>query len=142
MINIVDPYIYENTNLLKNKLGIRDKCKLDMAENDISSSKLIDLIAQKPEKTWNVDFIKYIHKHLFGDVYNWAGELRTINIIKNERVLSGLSVDYTNYHSIKKELNKTIKELRQVNFNSYNLEIKAKVFSEFLAQIWKIHPFR
>ena len=43
-----------------------------------------------------------IHKNLFENVYDWAGKARTINIYKEEPLLNGLSVNYSDYKRIKK----------------------------------------
>ena len=47
--------------------------------------------------------ICYIHKELFGDVYEWAGQYRKINIQKREKILAGKSVWYSNNEDIEKD---------------------------------------
>lgn len=45
-----------------------------------------------------------IHRYLFGDIYDWAGQYRVINIEKRERLLSGRSVWYSNDENIARDL--------------------------------------
>ena len=47
-----------------------------------------------------------IHKYLFGDIYEWVGIFRKENLNKSERVLSGGSAEYADYHEIETHLEK------------------------------------
>jgi cell filamentation protein len=76
-----DPYVYPGTTVLKNKLGIRDADLLDLAERRYSTSR-----ARQGMPTGNFDLkhLRAIHRHLFQDIYEWAGEIRTVEISKGE----------------------------------------------------------
>jgi len=52
----------------------------------------------------SVDYLKYIHKYLFQDVYEFAGEFRNINFFKHEIILNNDSVAYGDYKSLKESL--------------------------------------
>ena len=71
--------------VLENKLGITSAPELAEAEERISKKKAIELfengILDKLE-AGKFASLKAIHKYLFEDVYNFAGELRTVNISK------------------------------------------------------------
>lgn len=71
--------------LLENKLGITSSPELAEAEERISKKKAIELfengILDKLE-AGKFASLKAIHKYLFEDIYNFAGELRTVNISK------------------------------------------------------------
>jgi len=75
-------YCYPESNVLKNKLGIRDPDKLHNAERDITG-KRIHAMHIAPVKG-NLDFshLKNIHKNVFSDLYEWAGKPRTVGIAK------------------------------------------------------------
>ena len=75
-------YCYENTDILKNKLNIRDKKKLYNYERKIVLAKLY--ILRQKEITGNFDIYHFIniHKFLFEDIYDFAGLFRTENIAK------------------------------------------------------------
>lgn len=49
----------------------------------------------------SVAYLKFIHKYLFHDIYEYAGEFRNINFSKHEEVLHGDSVAYGDYKLIK-----------------------------------------
>lgn len=79
----VDPYLDPETGLLRNKLGATTKVALDDAEGDLSFARLMQLMDRPPKATDDLDELRAIHRHLFQDVYEWAGELRTVDIRKN-----------------------------------------------------------
>lgn len=79
----VDPYLDPETGLLRNKVGARTKVALDEAEGDLAFARLIQLMDHPPKATGDLEELGAIHRHLFQDVYEWAGELRTVDIRKN-----------------------------------------------------------
>ena len=88
------------------------------------------------------NLLKTIHKHIFEDVYTWAGEYRTVPIVKEEVILPGYSLPYTHHNNISKELNKKLAELNSISWKNYNPSEIAYVFARKLALLWKVHPFR
>lgn len=77
-----DPYLDEASGVLKNKLGITEQDELEQAEAALVATRSYQ-IQQTPLKgDFDLKHRQAIHKHLFGDVYEWAGELRTIDISK------------------------------------------------------------
>lgn len=89
-----DPYVLEN-GILKNKLGITDYNKLKCAEADIGFVKLIDIDSIYKGKL-NSNMVCKLHKHIFEDIFDWAGEYRTVPIVKAEIVIPGMSLEYEN----------------------------------------------
>ena len=83
---MVDKYLYPGTNVLINKLDIKDNAKLDKVEYTYASLNISSLINNPIEITSILDVCK-IHKILFGDVYEWAGEYRNINIYREESLV-------------------------------------------------------
>lgn len=74
-----DPYVYPGTRLLRNKFDIRDAAVLDLAERRYSTIRSIQKI---PTGDFDLKHLRAIHRHLFQDVYDWAGEVRTVEISK------------------------------------------------------------
>jgi cell filamentation protein len=76
---IDDPYTYENSTVLVNKLDLRSRAELDAFEVEISTAR-----AEEPLPAGALDFNHYrpVHHHLFQDVYDWAGQPRTVRIAK------------------------------------------------------------
>jgi cell filamentation protein len=105
-----DPYVYDDTNILKNLANIKEQNKLDDYETTMVNLGIIKLLKSDIEIV-KVNDIFLIHKILFENVYDWAGEKRVINIYKTEPILNGLSVNYSDYKKIDFELTKIQKAL-------------------------------
>jgi fido (protein-threonine AMPylation protein) len=76
---IDDPYCYPGTTVLKNVPGIQDQAALDEFE--------IAIVAQRsdaplPRGRFSLHHYCAVHRHLFQDVYHWAGRFRTVRISK------------------------------------------------------------
>jgi len=69
-------YCYPGTDVLKNKLGIRDDGALITAEREITSIKLLMLYGMPITRVFNLDTLRKIHKIIFEDIYEWAGDIR------------------------------------------------------------------
>ena len=70
---------------LENKLGITDSAELAREEERISKKKALDLFESgtlDTLKAGTFDSLKIIHKYLFDEIYDFAGEIRTVNIAK------------------------------------------------------------
>ena len=83
-----------------------------------------------------------IHAYIFGDIYDWAGKERGINIVKGERVLGGDTVRYSDTNDIQRDIDAAMEELNSVEWSDLSIEETAAKFSELIAKIWQIHPFR
>jgi len=76
-----DPYVMPN-GVLRNKLGITDQQLLATAEADITRARLIQLTERPLPGKYDLDHLRAFHAAIFGDLYSWAGELRTVDIAK------------------------------------------------------------
>lgn len=74
-----DPYVYPGTRTLRNKLGIRQLDLLDYHEREIVMMRPRQGI---PSGHFDLKHLKTIHRHLFQDIFDWAGEIRTVEISK------------------------------------------------------------
>lgn len=137
---IKDSYVDEN-GVLINNLGITDNKKLKQAEMDICIPKIIT--AGKDFSTrFDAEYLKRLHKHIFGDIYPWAGEFRTVPVYKTEKVIPGLSLEYAPPKKIQQELDDKLEALDNIDWDSLSLDEKASRFSRRLALLWRVHPFR
>lgn len=136
-----DPYLYEDADVMKNKLNIKNAERLEDAEASITLNNIATL---KEFENGNITFenLKSIHKHIFGDIYEWAGKVRTIDIAKSELVLGGASVEYSTYKSIEKEGGNVIKQFNDVDWKKLNIDEAAEKLSTLAAKLWQVHPFR
>ncbi len=137
---IDDPYVLEN-GVLKNKLGITNYDRLKDAEADIGFTKLIDIESIYKGKL-DSDFICDIHRHILGDIFDWAGEYRTVPIYKEEIVIPGLSLEYERPERIQKSLDKEITSLNKTNWKKLTTKEISLEFARKLSQLWRVHPFR
>jgi len=76
-----DPYAMPG-GVLRNKLGITDHQLLAAAEADITRARLVMLAERPLPGAYDLDHFQAFHAAIFGDIYPWAGELRTVNIAK------------------------------------------------------------
>ena len=136
-----DPYLYEGTNILINLAGIKNQKELDDYETTLSRVAIIDTLNNPIEITSTND-IFLIHKKLFKEVYSWAGQARTINIYKDEAVLSGLSVIYSDYKTIDKDLKNIQKEIDSFQWEQCSKKELIHQLVIIISKIWQVHAFR
>ena len=67
--------------VLRNRLNTRDAMTLEAAERQFVAQRLLEAV---PTGDFDLAHLKAIHRHLFQDVYAWAGEVRTVEIAKGE----------------------------------------------------------
>ncbi|MCI5939483.1 MAG: Fic family protein [Acholeplasmataceae bacterium] len=136
-----DPYVYDDTNVLKNVANIKEQNKLDDYESTMVNLGIIKLLKSNI-KINNTNDIFLIHKFLFENVYEWAGEKRVINISKTEPILNGLSVTYSDYKKIDFDLNEIQKDIDLTNWEQLSKnEMICKVV-KIISAIWQVHSFR
>lgn len=78
----IDPYLDPASDTLRNKLGITDPSKLSNFERDASALRQASMIANPVGSKLDFDHLKAVHERLFQDVYDWAGQTRTVEISK------------------------------------------------------------
>ncbi len=139
---MLDPYVYPGTDVLKNVLDIKDRKKLDDAEADYVSLRLRELAENSLEGDYDFVHITQMHRYIFQDIYEWAGEIRTNNIEKEEPALGGLSIEYSDKAEIKDDLSEALKKMTSRPWADLSLDDRAKYFSKDLAAVWKVHGFR
>ena len=137
-----DPYLYENSHVLKNKLDIRTQEELDDAEADYVVYRLKDLAMNPMPGEYNTEHFLKMHQYIFQDLYEWAGEPRIIAIYKEEDVLGGMSVEYSDPFDITKDIHFILADMRQKPWNEMDRKQATTEFCDSLARLWKVHPFR
>jgi cell filamentation protein len=79
----LDPYLDPETGILRNLIGARARQSLDDAEGSLSFARLVQLMDRPTKPTGDLTELCAIHRHLFQDLYDWAGQIRIIDIRKN-----------------------------------------------------------
>lgn len=137
-----DCYLYEDVPVLKNLLNIKDEKLLSEAESNITYIKLLDIDEKITSETFDYQRLKDIHAYIFGDIYEWAGQERSINIVKGERVLGGDTVRYSDTNHIERDMKIALEQLNGVDWENLNIEETSEQFSKLIAKVWQVHPFR
>ena len=135
-----DPYLYEDVDVLKNLANIKDNEKLRQMEGDLTVIGMAVVYAKKYDK-FDINTLCDIHKTIFGGLYEWAGEFRTIQMTKSEKVLGGDTVRYAEPSQISKQLKDIFKEISKLKPNMPKQELVFKLV-RITSTIWHIHPFR
>ena len=77
-----DPYADPVTGVLHNKLGFSKYEELEAAEREITHAALIFLSEVPVVTSYDLQHLCAIHRRIFGDIYDWAGQVRTVAIAK------------------------------------------------------------
>ena len=129
-------YCYPDSNVLINKLNIKNNKKLEKAEKMIVLAKLYDLRQNKIKGDFDKAHFINIHKYLFEDLYPFAGKFRTENIAKD-------SFSFAEWEFIDTELDRLLLKLKEENFlNDLNKEDMAKKLAYYMSELNVLHPFR
>lgn len=94
-----DPYLDLDTGVLRNRLGITSQAELARAEADLTAVRIAQLWRRPLPGCYDLAHLQAFHRHIFGDVYDWAGQLRTVSIGKGAALfcppgeLTGVAAD-------------------------------------------------
>jgi len=80
--NADDIYCYPNSSVLKNKLDLLEQDRLDAFEADITLARIISIENNPIKGSFDFDHLKRIHFEIFQDIYEWAGEVRRVDILR------------------------------------------------------------
>lgn len=76
-------YCYPNSDVLINKLNIKNEKSLIKVEMKLTSIRMQELEKNNPIKAeFDFEHLKRIHHYIFQDIYDWAGKERTVEIGK------------------------------------------------------------
>ncbi|CAG1005955.1 MAG: cell division protein [Rhizobiaceae bacterium] len=128
-----DPYVDPDSKVLRNKLGITDEKALDRAERALVTQRMREGV---PRGKFDLDHLKAIHRHLFQDVYEWAGKIRTVEIAKDKSQFQFRQYIETGMADIEKRL-KDRNYLRSLPRGEFAREAAA-----IIGDVNYVHPFR
>lgn len=134
----IDPdYIYTDpkTGVLRNLADITDEKDLIFAESGAVTKRVQELY-ENPIKVKDITSLFAIHKHLFQDIYAWAGKSRTVNISKNGKpFFSG-----ERFNIAFQYIDNLITEYKAIR--KTNKQELAQKLAEILDNVNYLHPFR
>ena len=129
-------YCYPNTDVLINKLDIKDKELLEEADALYSAQRLLELEAEPIEGNFDLQHLKKIHYYIFQDLYEFAGKIREEDITKG-------NTHFAKSQYIVPNANELFKELKNENFLlEMSIDQFAKRASYYMAELNILHPFR
>ena len=102
-------------------------------ECDLVSTRIVELL-QEDNFELSIDYLKYVHKYLFQDVYEFAGEFRKIDFSKHERILNNDSVAYGDHKLLEQSLDYDITLEKNKNYKNELKDINNN--KEFAKAIW------
>lgn len=137
-----DPYVYPHTNILKNLANIQDEKELSCMEAEYTSLRLAELVTKESASFFDFFALCDMHHYIFQDIYEWAGKIRIINIEKSEPALGGISIEYSDCFDIERDATFVLDKMNQYAWEKASLEKVAIKFSRYLAELWKVHPYR
>lgn len=128
-------YCYDGTETLINKYGIKDAQELKAMEDQISHLKIDDMYINPISGSLDYNHLKKMHKFIFSDLYNWAGEERKVNISKGF-----VFCDVGMMHEYSKNIFDSLKK------KSYYQNLSQDSFIDAVAELYSdlncLHPFR
>ncbi len=128
-----DPYCYPGTAILRNRFDLRDTATLEALETELTSARAEEPL---PDGALNAAHFKAVHHHLFQDIYEWAGDIRTIRISKGDSHFC-----YPEY--VDTELSKLFKWFASSDhLRGLCVDDFVEKAASLLASLNVIHPFR
>mgnify|MGYP004526896273 FL=1 len=136
--------IYEVENELKQYYVEKEKkneVNYNELECDLVSTRIVQLLEENNFEL-SINYLKYIHRFLFQDVYEFAGEFRKVNFSKHEKILNNDSVAYGDYKTLEQSLDYDISLEKDKEYKVMNIVDVINNIADFTSRIWQIHPFR
>ena len=112
-----DPYLYPDSDVLKNLAGIQDLEELRNMEADYTLLRLSEIAEDESPTQFDFQTLCGLHYRIFQDVYEWAGKPRVINIEKAEAVLGDISIIYSDCFDIVKDAEGILKRVNCFEWN-------------------------
>ena len=81
-----DPYVYLGTTVLKNKFHTKDRNFFQKIERPFTIKRSEEFDKKHLPEKFDDIYSKSIHKYIFQDIYEWAGEQRTVDVVKDGHI--------------------------------------------------------
>lgn len=127
---------YDGTNVLVNKKNIKDEEKLKYVEGQITSLQVHHLMNDEAlNGKLDYNHLKKMHKTLFDELYDWAGQERKVNISKNT-----MFCEVRNLPTFANDIFSKLKK------NNYYHDLDQEKFIDEMVNLYAdlncLHPFR
>lgn len=128
-----DPYVYAGTSVLINRFDIREQAALDRIERQFVAQRTRMGV---PRGGFDLAHLQAIHRHLFQDVYDWAGEVRQVEISKNGHQFQFCQYIHTGMADVHQRLHQK-RFLRNLDHAEFCREAAV-----IIGDVNYVHPFR
>ncbi len=128
-----DPYLYPGTSVLRNRFDIQDAAYLEYVEREAVIQRAAEGV---PTGNFDLAHLCAIHRHLFQDIYDWAGAVRTLEIAKGGSQFQFRRFIETGMIDIHRRLEKA-DFLKGLSANDF-----AAAAGRILGDVNYVHPFR
>ena len=129
-----DPYLYPGLNIMRNRLGIRQVQRLEQAAYELTALRAATI--EPGPLVRGLPHLRAIHRQLYQDVFDWAGQLREVDIYQGD-------TRFCHFAYIEKEGNALMQDLEE---EGYLVGLTKEKFADRLAhyycEINVLHPFR
>jgi len=131
-----DEYVDPATGVLKNRLGISDDTTLAQTEAQFVAERARELTHQPIPGAFDLPHLQAIHRHLFGDLYEWAGHLRTVDLTKD-------TSRFAHHAHLERAAAPIFRELAQEHYlrGREPADFSGRA-AHYLAELNALHPFR
>lgn len=126
---------YPGTVCLINKFDIRDEKKLAILEAQITFAKSVMLETSPLVGNFDFDHYKQIHAFIFCDLFDWAGQIRTVDISKKR-------TRFLTASEIPEVAQACFAKVKNGYFDNLSFDEFSKRIAEFYRDVNYIHPFR
>lgn len=144
-------YTYRGTHTVKNTFGVTDYDELERIEAAIVKARYTEIDAgYGPIGQFDADLIKALHKHLFQDIYEWAGRTREELVALSDGTVATMPImrkaegqPFSIGPAIPAALDDIGEKLRAGNYlRGLPREEFAEQAADVMAKINTVHPFR
>jgi cell filamentation protein len=134
---VTDTYHYPGTQVLRNRFGYRDPQILAEVEGAIAAARMAELAANPIDGHFDFAHLQAIHRHLLGDLYEWAGDIRTIDTAPGD-----LGILHDPPAAIPGELDRVFTDINSgVYVNHHSHEAFVQDLAGHWGDLTSVHPF-
>lgn len=137
-----DPFLYPDSKVLRNRKGFRDAADLERFEAQVAAVRMDQLEGSPINGAFDLKHLQAVHRHIFQDVYPWAGQLRDGTGMMSKTRL-GATVVYGNSAHVSGEAGRVLSKLAgEKNLRGLDAAEFVQRLAFYYSELDAIHPFR
>ncbi|OBB17084.1 cell filamentation protein Fic [Mycolicibacterium setense] len=128
------PYFFPGTSVLRNNFGVQDATVLAQLEYVATAGRILQVHLRSQDTELNT---RSLHRHVFGDVYAWAGEPRIVEIRKGDSTFGSCARIPRALEALHAEITRLSDEGTEIDDGTLSYRL-ARIYADYN----QIHPFR